>query len=553
MIASSIGSLLGERAATTIDPLHPRDPGIVKLFGLGAQSKTGVRVTGDTVLGIPAVLRGVNIISNAVMKVRPIVYRRLPGHEEDRERAKEHASWRFVTRRANPLMSAGFFRKQLTAWAILRGNGLAHLERDVAGRIVEAIPLLPDRSGMAIFRNGAKLAGTADVQPGDVIRYWTIVGGEVRRLLPENVIHIKGLSHNGYWGIDIVEALCESFGLSIAPRDYSAQFYGQGATPSAVVFAPTGLRAEQQKDFAERIQKGAQGLGKAHRLMILEETAKYQQIAIDPEKAALLKTREFERVEVADIIGIQPHKIGDSSRVAYNSLEQSNQEHLDDDLDPHLQTWEDELSEKCLTEEEKRAESHFVEFNRDSLVRVNMLARTQRDTFERTHGLATANRVLRRSNQAPIGPVGDTYMVPANMTLLDSQGVPVLRGQAAPATPPPADREDKQDAAHEGYRELALYEVERLARRATGEAVRQAKQGGAAFLAFLDQLPAWSHQPARLAELLGAATQHVHERLNAFTSPPYSAADLQANVAAAAGAIIDETVDLARRHLENEA
>ncbi len=223
MIADSLAALFGERAATSVDPLHPRDPGIVKMFGLDKGVKSGVRVNGDTVLAIPAVLRGVSIIGNALMKVRPLVYKRIPnGGEDDKERDKSHPSWKFVTRRAAPLVSAGYFRKTLTSWGILRGNGLGYLVRDGAGRIMEGIPLLPDRSGMAVFRDGARLDGSTDIHEGDVVRYWTIVGGRLRQLLPENVIHIKGLSTNGYWGIDIVDALAETFGLSIAPRDFSA-------------------------------------------------------------------------------------------------------------------------------------------------------------------------------------------------------------------------------------------------------------------------------------------------------------------------------------------
>lgn len=554
MIAECLAALLpGSWAATSIDALNPRDPAIVKMLGLGQNVKSKVRVDGDTVLGVPAVLRGVNIISDAMMNCRPLIYKRIPnGGEDDKERDKAHPSWRFVTKRANPMMSAGYFRKTLTAWSILRGNGMGYLVRNIHGEVVEGVPLLPDKSGMAVFRDGRQLEGDTDVHEGDTVLYWTIVGGEVRRLLPENVIHIKGLSSNGYWGVDIVDALREAFGLAIAAQDFSASFFGHGATPSGVVFAPVGLQEKQQKEFVEKVRKANEGLGRAHKLMILEDTAKYQQITIDPEKAQLLGTRQFSLIDIANVIGIQAHKLGDTSRMAYNSLEQSNQEHLDNDLDPRLQSWEDALTETCLTEREKDEDTHLIEFNRKSLVRVNLQARTARHQFERQNGLATANDILRQENQRPIGPVGDTYMVPANMTVLTSDGLPVIRGQAAPEPQPRPDREeeDPEQEARAAYHEVALHEVERLAKRATSEAQRQSKQGSAAFLAYLEQLPQWTHQPARIAPLLEAGAIYIHGRLNRFTEAPYAAAELQANVLAATEDIITNTVRLAREHLE---
>lgn len=568
MIAESINAFFGGVAARSWDRLDPKDPVLAKMFGIGNNTRSKVKVDGSTVYGIPAVLRGVSIISNAMMKVSPSIYRRLPNG--DKEPARDHKHWRFVNRRASPLLSAGYLRKTLTSWAILRGNGMAYLERHGSHVISEAIPLLPDRSGMAVFRDGHQLPGDVGVQPGDRLMYWTMVGNEVRRLLPENVIHIKGLSHNGYWGMDIIDVLAESFGLSIAPRDFSASFFGQGATPSGVVFAPSGMKKENQKDFEARLREANEGLGKSHRLMILEESAKYQQLSIDPEKASLIATREFERVEIANIIGIQSHKIGDSSRASYNSLEQSNQEHLDDDLDPWLQVWEDELEDKCLEEEEAADESLMIEFNRKALVRVNLAARTARHQFERQNGISTANDILRQENQRPIGEVGDTYMVPANMTVLTADGLPLLKGQTAPETPPrepppgqepdedeeteeDADDEEEENNDRSAFRELALFEVDRIVTRLSREAVEASRGGGAKFADWLDRLPATPKKPAAITPLLGEAIEFIHSSLDAFTQPPHSSASLAENVAGAIAAIQAGAIQQAREQLEATA
>ena len=101
------------------------------------------------------------------------------------------------------------------------------------------------------------------------------------------------------------------------------------------------------------VHAGSTGLGQAHRWMVLEEGSDFKPLNLPPEHAQMLQTLEHKTRDIANVIGIQPHKLGDTARKSYNSLEQSNQEHLDDDLDPWLQKWEEELSNKLLTAEEK--------------------------------------------------------------------------------------------------------------------------------------------------------------------------------------------------------
>lgn len=545
MIADALASLFAT-VPRTLDPINPRDPAVVKLLGLGRDASSGVRVDGDTVLGYPAVFRGVNIISNGVMKVRPLIYRRTP---EGKERATEHQSWRAVTRQANSVLSAAAVRKTATVHALLHGNGLVWVDRFQSGAVMDMTPLVPGKCGMAVMRNGVLVADAREIQPDDEVMYWANVGGRIRPLFPDDVIHIKGLSITGYWGVSVVDVLMESFGLGMAARDFGARFFGQGATPTGIVTMPPGLKEAQQDDFREAIQKGSTGLGKAHKIMVVEEGTNYHPMTIEPEKAQFLQTRQFEIREIANIIGVQPHKLGDDAKLSYNSLEQSNQEHLDDDLDPWLQVWEDELEAKCLTQREQEEDTHFIEFNRKALVRTNLQARTERDLFERQNGISTANDVLRRENQNPIGEVGDTYMVPANMMVLGRDGMPIM--PAAPEPDPIDDNETQgQPSARAGFTELALHEVERLAKRATKTAQAKAKQGGRVYVELLDELPFWPCKPESIALILHDSLEFIRGELEKFTEPPYGANELESNVAEASDDIVSETLSRARAQLE---
>ena len=69
MIAEAISGFL-RQAATTISPTHPRDPALAKIFGIGQNTKSGVKVDEEMVLALPAAWRAVNIIFNGTGSIQ---------------------------------------------------------------------------------------------------------------------------------------------------------------------------------------------------------------------------------------------------------------------------------------------------------------------------------------------------------------------------------------------------------------------------------------------------------------------------------------------------
>jgi HK97 family phage portal protein len=514
----------GGLAALKLDGSNPRDPAISRMLGLSDRALSGAEVSSTKVLGYPAVWRAVNLIGNGVAKTRPHIYRRLANG--GKTRATEHSSYRAVSRRPNRWMRRGVFSKTLTVHKLLWGNGIAYVTRNANGTADEYMPLLPDRTGMAVM--GADVQPDSPIPEGAEIMYWTKVGGETRWMLPENILHVRNLSFNGLWGFSAIDILKETFGLGLAAREFGARFFGQGAAPSGVLFMPPGMTDEvAQETFAKGIREAAQGLGRSHMLMIVEEGAKLEKWSFPPEAAQFLQTREFEIREIAAAIGCQPHKLGDPTRKSYNSLEQSNQEHLDDDLDPHLGDLEEAYEETALTEREKEEESHFVEFNRKALLRTNLAARSAHYTSGLQNGYYSINDVRRFENEDPIGPEGDVYRVQMQMVPVQRADEPV----SARTVDDDTELDDEGDQSHRNqYRELALHECRRFINRVSSQAVAKAKQGDAAFLEFLDGIGSQCAEPESLSEDLKTLGAIVRNELNRFAEPPYAAAELAENV-----------------------
>ena len=277
------------------------------------------------------------------------------------------------------------------------------------------------------------------------ISYRTVIGGKPFTMLAENVLHIRGLSFDGLWGWPVVDLLRETFGLGLGAREMGARFFGQGMVAAGIIMVPHALDEEAEANLRRSLALQTESMDQKHRLMLLEEGAKFEKLTIDPEQAQFLQTRQFEIREIANVIGIQAHKLGDTTRTSFASLEQANQEHLDDDLDPWLVAWEEECWDKLLTEEEKLTGSHFVEFNRRALLRADLAARSSHYASGRQWGYYSANDIRRFESLDTIGEKGDVYLQPANMAPAGEEPPPPVVQQPAPNAPPtdPTDSADQ--------------------------------------------------------------------------------------------------------------
>lgn len=499
MIAEALYRMLSPSNARSWDGNNPRDPEIAKMFGYGARTASGVSVDHETTLGYPAVLRGVSILANGVKKLPLNVYR---VSEDGNQIDRTHPSWYCLRHKPHSDMTDARFKQLLQAWALLWGNGCAWINRDGAGRVIEMIPLLPDRTRMV--RINANATETTLSGNGQLF-YVTRVGEEWRKLRPENVFHIMGLSPNGYWGYDVVTLMKESIGLGMAAREHGSRFFGQGLTMSGVVTMPNSLDDEEaEENFKESVENAHSGLGKSHRLMILEEGAKFQATTMPHEAAQFLQTREFEIREVANIIGIQASKLGDRKEQSYNSLEMANQEHKDDDLKPWIETWEDEASDKLLTEEEKKSETHVIKFDDSELEWVPFRERVSGAVEMFNNGLANQDESRVAVNLPPArnNPNRKRFRMPSNIVHEDEDQT--------------IQQEPKPDAVadtsfQESFHGLAVSNLEHILARLQKQATAKAADPGQ-FCRWLDDL-ATNQGPEQILQASQSMTEEFKQRL----------------------------------------
>lgn len=456
-------------------PLSDFDTATAQEYGLA----TGTAATGEVVnrsssLGIAAFWRGVNLITRDVAKLPLIVYRRLP--EGGKERAVRHPAYKLLRNNAHPLIKAFDFKQTLTGHALCYGNGYAYIWRDNAGRPLEMWPLDPEATYPVLERIG------------NVVKLWYVTrldGGEERKLPAADVLHIRGLGYDGIRGYDVITYAKETLGLAIGARKYGSIYFKHNARPNVILEYPGELSRDAYQNLRASWERMYQGLDNAHRTAILENGMKATVLSDNAKQSILIEARKFDVKEIANVLGVPPHKLGDDGRTSYASLEQENQAYLDEALDGWLAQWEQECSAKLLTPQQRERDTHFCEFLRSAIVRADLSTRYAAYNTALQGGWLSRDEIRAMENLSPLPDgQGASYYIPLNVTTTDATEEDERTQPETIAEPTPSR------AQHE----LMRITMTRLWRRLTLHAVKAAGKP-ARFVQWLDEeLPARHRQ-----------------------------------------------------------
>ncbi len=452
----------------------------------GGTSSSGAQVNRESAMTFSPVYRAVALISGKVAGLPLCVYKRVG--EDGKERDKQHPAYKLLKFTPNPWQTYHTFRLVGQARALLLGNSYSWIQRDGAGRATQLIHLDPIET-RPIFQD------VEDLPDSGQLFYVTKVAGQLRKIPAEDVLHIRGMGSD-FQGKSVLTYARESIGLSLAMQKFAAIFFANGSRPSAVLEHPATLSAEAETNLRRSWNEMHTGLDNVHKMAILEEGMKLHPFTASMEDSQLLQSRQFSIRDVSNWFGVSPHKLGDTSRTSYNSLQEENQSFLDDGIDPWLITWEAECRQKLLSEAEKEADSHLVEFVRNALARANLAERGAFYHNGLLDGWLSRDEVRGRETMNPMPDgLGEKFFEPKNMGIAGEEPEeppapqpPLPGGPQPPKLPPPEgdDNQEEEDPnGQDGERALLLAEAHRglvrevtlrLAKRLSEQAKKRAKK-----------------------------------------------------------------------------
>lgn len=384
------------------------DPSLWNLYG--SQSVSGETVNEHTALTYSAVWNAVTLISGTIASL-PLHLMQRSG--KTRRIADTKKVYSVLHDEANPLMTAEAFRKVLMSHILTWGNGYAEIVRDGVGDVLQLWPITPDRV-------------KPEMIGGDIYYRISMQTGEDIYLSRDRVLHVSGLGFDGFIGYSVVAMARKSFGLGMAMETFGGQFFGNGTNPGMIVTHPGKLSPEAHKNLVASIEAGHAGLGRSHRMMLLEEGMKADKIMIPPNDSQFIESRQFQIPEVARWFNLPPHKLKDLTRSSFSNIEQEQISFVTDSIVPWLVTLEQNYNMQLLSRGDKLGYGggrYYFKHIVEGLLRGDSENRAKFYAVMLDKGVFSINEVRELEDKDPVEG-GDIHLVPLNMTTLENAGEP---------------------------------------------------------------------------------------------------------------------------------
>lgn len=265
---------------------------ILEFIGGSTKSDSGVWVSEDSSLGLPAVWRAVNLVAGTCASLPLHPYRRNGDTREPRTSGFVYD----LLQQPHPDIPPYEFWEMVYAHRLLWGNAYLRKLRDGAGVVRELWPIHPSR-----VRAGRGSIGL----PDEVGRKVYTVDGQ-GPYFDDSILHLPGFGYDGVCGVAVIRALREAVGLGMAAQEFGSRFFGNGTLATGLLQSDQRLDQKQADNILERWKAKRAGLDKSHDIIVLDSGMKFEQLTIPPDDAQFLETRDFQAIDMGRIFGVPP-------------------------------------------------------------------------------------------------------------------------------------------------------------------------------------------------------------------------------------------------------
>lgn len=367
-----------------------------------AQNVAGVAVNTASAEGVSAVYACVAAISETVGSLPLDVYR---STDQGREKAKNHPLYKLLHDAPNSYQTALEFREGMQRHVLLRGNAYAEIIWSGQGQVKALLPMHPDRVTVLRSSTGNLMYEHADGK------------GNTRRLLADEVLHLRYHSDDGVLGRSPIQVARDTVGLALAERTHGAKMFEQGTKLSGVIETQPGTTKVQAGEIRESWSAGQSGVSNHGKTAVLPQGATFKTVSMTLEDADWIAARRLSIVEVARLFRVPPVMIGDMEAANYSNVVELARFFVTNTLRRHLIAWEQAINRVCITNP-----AFFVEHNVEGLLRGDSLNRAQFYDSAVSTGWMLKSEVRRIENLPTIEGIDDAKETPAQVIATTAQG-----------------------------------------------------------------------------------------------------------------------------------
>jgi HK97 family phage portal protein len=397
-----------------------------------------------------------------------------------KEVAWDHPLQPLLDREPNPEMSDRTWRHLIQTHLCTYGNSYNWIQRNVSGNKVLGLwPRSPKYERTHPQRNK---------QTGEIEYAIRDESGHDEPPIPaKDMLHIPYLSMDGILGKSPIKLIREAIGGNKAAERFANELFKNGDVSQGYFTHPGKLSepafARLKKSLGENSDHDNR-----HRKGILEEGMTFEGTSYNVEQLQLIPVRQFLLLEVARTFRITPHLLQSLEGANFSTVTELGRQFVIYTLLPWCGRWCSEFNRKLLTP------PYYVRVNFNAFLQGDpqSMAELHRTYFG--FGAQSINEIRHEAGMNPLTDANaDEHFVPMNMVPLSKAGdimnKPNPAGgnpidDAKPGMPPigdgvtPADplKQSKDDRAEQLAKGILEETFTRLARIASNEAIRAAKE-----------------------------------------------------------------------------
>lgn len=252
--------------------------------------------------------------------------------------------------------------------------------------------------------------------------YNNIKTGERMKISSDSILHFKtSTSFDGIVGMSVKETLKTTVEGNIKGQAMLNKAYENGFTGKAVLQYTGNLNDANEKEYAKKIAEFVNGENPTNIIPMMLGTS-LQPINTKLADNEFLGLKKYSALQIAAAFGIKPNQINDYEKASYASSEAQNLAFYTDTLLYILKQYEEELSNKLLSDEELE-QGYYFKFNVGVILRADL--KTQIDSLVSavSNGIYTpdearefldkgsmkANRLMCNGSMIPVDMIGKQY------------------------------------------------------------------------------------------------------------------------------------------------
>ena len=356
-------------------------------------------VNTDSAMRLAAVWSCVNLLTDIVAPLPWHAYRRNPDGTESM--IADHPL--LVSPSNEPALTAADWRGQMMRSLLLRGNCFGLIKKVGAfGEPTQIQFIHPDY--VSVVRLGP--LGPFEYRVlGERKDLWQ-AGGDL--------LHIPAYTVPGTpVGLSPIDYARQQIGVGLGAERFGAKWFGDNATPSAVLTTDQPLTGEQADAMKQRWNEAMHG---SRGVAVLGAGLDYTSVSVPANESQFLETMKFTATQIARIYGVPPEMIGadSGSSMTYSNVESRMLHLLVLAGRPWIARLEHALSQLLRTTVNVRA-------NTDELLRTDARTRVDIQTARLRMGVRSVDEIRAEDNLAPLpNNDGAQYLWPPFASKIDA-------------------------------------------------------------------------------------------------------------------------------------